>query len=623
MPEEARHRTAGAVMLVAAWAACFVLIAIGWVQLDTYIINVVSYEAVPISAAAPWAHHVLPALLGVFVVSMLIRHGRLALHPEGGPAAKPDHARSASLQSSGLLTLLLATAISVAWVAGVAPGYFSSALMVVCVGWSVGLLAMAIQLPEEARRFDALAWAMLILAIAASTIWHTFEQIDQWRLLRFGYADIGHFVTELENAVRLGHEPNPFLETRMGYHAIFFFYLLAPFYAVWRSPMLLMLVAPLALNVASIAFFQLAKQRSGSNLIALLVGLSWLALPSLSRLPYANTYGFQSIYLAVPWLAFAFSFGLRERWRASYICLAVAVLCEETVCGVAVGWGMYLLLFSDRRRAGIAIMGIAVAYLLLCTTLIIPHFASAGTYTRLHLFGDAGIGDLLSRLVRPRAWEYMTALLAPLIVWLLPRWRMLMVIAPTLALVLVMQGEDWLGIKYWHQSSMLPALFAAAVMGVTCNASAKAADGPGRRTVGRTIGLLVTVVLFHQLWGYAPPTQAYRAVPREHRDDPRLQVVERIRSHFPPPDHSVIATERLAMHLWDYRGITTCEVMRDNYDMLNRATLLVLDPSDAWNPMIRDGNIGEIVDAARARGFRPAFTDQGILVLARPSQDLP
>ena len=79
---------------------------------------------------------------------------------------------------------------------------------------------------------DRYAPALLMIVILVSTVWHAAEQIRLWRNFMLGYADFGFFVTELEHCLpwkQVG--AGRFADTRMGYHCIWMFYLLAPFYA--------------------------------------------------------------------------------------------------------------------------------------------------------------------------------------------------------------------------------------------------------------------------------------------------------------------------------------------------------------------------------------------------------
>ncbi len=65
-----------------------------------------------------------------------------------------------------------------------------------------------------------------------------------------------------------------------------------------------MVCGPLLLHLPAIPIYFLARRRSGSVRVAWLFAVAWLVHPSLSRMVYANTYGFAWVYMSIPLLAF-------------------------------------------------------------------------------------------------------------------------------------------------------------------------------------------------------------------------------------------------------------------------------------------------------------------------------
>lgn len=469
--------------------------------------------------------------------------------------------------------------------------------------------------PSHARRHTEALHAMILVAtILLSTTWHTWTQVRLWQHFSFGYADIGLFITELEHCLPWKDVgPARFASTRMGYHCIPMFYALAPLYAVFRSPVFLMVVAAATLNVAAWPFAQLARQRSGSAWVGLAVGLAWLLLPSVSRLPYTNTYGFQSIDLAVPWLAWMLCLWFSGRPRLSHLCLVGAMLCEETVCGVALGWGCYLIAFEKRRRTGLIIALASIVYLFLCTEIIIPAFDPGGRYTRLDLFGDVSAATLIERLSRPKAVWFTATLVVPMTVLMWRQWRLLSACLPTLILVLLLSNADYLSIKYWHQASILPVMFAAATLGVVSNHPGRLPDSSSRangrrnrlRTAISSAALLTGTLLAHQWLGFSPLAHAVRpmnADPKFAVPDPRIAVVRSVYRDFDPATTHVIATERLAMHFTRYRTVRSTPDM-DFATLAPGRVILIVDRSDHHDRTVRAGRMNDWLDAAQQNGF--------------------
>ncbi|MCG3132068.1 MAG: hypothetical protein FLDDKLPJ_02878 [Phycisphaerae bacterium] len=466
-------------------------------------------------------------------------------------------------------------------------------------------------------------------AVVASTAWHAWMQVVQWKHFALGFADVGLFVVELENLLPWKPEAaGRFASTRMGFHCIPLFYALAPVYAVVRSPVLLMIVGPLALNAAAQPFFSLAKARTGCAWTGLAAGLGWLALPSLSRLPHANTYGFQSIYLAAPFVAAFVCLGLRGRRRASWAALALAMLCEETVCGVAAGWGAYVALVQRRRREGACIVGVALAYLVLTTQVIIPAFAAEARYTRVDLFGDLSVSAVISRLARPEAWAFLAALAAPLVAGWVRAPGLLIVAAPTLLLVLTMEEGAYLSIKYWHQTSVLPVLYAAALVGwMTLRRREEEATAPELKVEARqrifvrtpVVAGLAGILIAHQWLGFSPLTHAYAPMMVAvgwDQPDARINVVRFVHEQFDPDATHVVATERLAMHFTRYATVRSTPGVVFDAIPAGRC-VLVVDRSDTWDRTVSSGRIEALLGEASAAGFVSVMTQGSAGVFVR------
>ncbi len=604
------------------WTAGLLSAGIAYALVDDRIINVVSYAFVRTEAPPLLFTRALPiaALLCLLVVALRRRApGSIRNETQQLDELSPILPMSAARAG---LPLVLTIFVASAWAMGFAPNFVTMSIAIVGLAWSMDRLGRGVSVAYETpTNLDRWAPVALATAVAASTAWHTFQQVHFWQHFLLGYADFGLFTTELEHCLPWKDVGSArFSDTRMGYHCVPMFYLLAPAYAIFRSPVFLMVIGSLALNLAAIPFYQLAKHRTRSATVGLLVGLSWLALPSISRLPYSNTYGFQSIFLAVPWLAWTFSLAMQNRWRASHWCMAAAMLCEETVCGVALGWGVYLILWGGRRRAGMWIVVVSIAYLLFCTAVIIPTFEGSGEYTRLMLFGDLGPLSIVDRLTRPRVPLYLLALAAPMLVALVRSWRILIVALPTLSLILIMHQADYLNIKYWHHSSLLPVLFTAATMGVTLVRGANG-NGSGKREgtpLGGPIGLLVCILLFHFWMGSSPFAQSqqlYAADRFLQRPDPRLAVVDFVRATFPPEQTTVIATERMAAHFTDYRMVHAAPRAR-LADTTGSPHVLIIDRSDRWDKIGMEHSTGQTLAQAAAAGFILVYKHGPVLMLA-------
>jgi uncharacterized membrane protein len=293
------------------------------------------------------------------------------------------------------------------------------------------------------------------------------------------------------------------------------------------------------------------------------------------------------------------------------------LLCTETVAAATLGWGLALALFLHKRALGAAAAAWSIVYWGLCTWVVIPHFTASGTYERVELFGALGStmvevilspvrepGLFFERLFRRESIYYVLTLLATIGLAPLRGWRIALMCVPTLILVLVLENPEWLTIKFWHQCTILPYLFFAAVMVTSrseqpeapaqpdCNARHSPADratvdSPGgnapriSRSPAVAAAILTSAALGHYFLGFSPLAKAfepYAADTRFHLPDRRLELVRRLRTEI-PRDRSILATERLAAHFTDYHRLYTAR--RDG--AVDAAHFIAIDAADTWD----------------------------------------
>ncbi|MEK6798817.1 MAG: DUF2079 domain-containing protein [Planctomycetota bacterium] len=477
--------------------------------------------------------------------------------------------------------------------------------------------------PRSARpRAHVVALMTLVVLVGVLTWVHTRIQINFFEHFMLGHSDVGHYAEELKNALLgRGLRSDTFANTRLGWHFSPLLYVLVPGYALWPSPKYLMVLGAFVLHVPALIGYYFARRVSGSVAVGFLSALAWLLLPSVGRMIYSNTYGFQWVYVVIPLLAWLMVCVIRQRWRTCWVLIAAVLLCQETTAAMTFGLGLYFLLFSPRRWTG-AILAIgSIAYLAVVTQLVIPHFAAAGHYERLELFGQLGgtFTELFQsalakpelffrRLLRVEGLYFLLMLLVPMALLPLCRWRMLVMVLPTAALLLLLDNPDWLSIKFWYQATVLPVLFMAGVAALDVGRRSRM-TAPGTAVLERfaasscrlssSLRWLMTTdrvaparlcragawTLFicagwgHYLYGFSPLSKSYevyRADQTLQRPDPRLAFVEKLRAEL-PRTNAILATERVAAHFTDYRRLYTGKrPLPANY--------VIIDRGDRWDP---------------------------------------
>lgn len=296
----------------------------------------------------------------------------------------------------------------------------------------------------------------------------------------------------------------------------------------------------------------------------------------------------------MPLVALMIAASLTRRWRIGVVMAAAVLLSRETAAAAVLGWGLYVTFFTPRRKTGVILVAASVAYVILCTMVLIPHFSEAGRYERLDMFGELGttVGGLLhnayaridlcvERLLRREVFYFLLILIVPMGLVPVAGWRMAVAALPTFLLIALLENNEWLSIKFWHQATVLPFLFFA---GMTAMNVKRGPPGDRQRPRGGAVNfalaaaILVSAALGHYFYGYSPISKAYEpyaAAAALHRPDPRLETVRRLRAEI-PLERTILATERLAAHFTDYKRLYTGRRIRP-------ADYVLIDRADTWD----------------------------------------
>lgn len=607
--------TAGVVGVIATCAALYVL--------HRYQPNVVRYVLQPTPAAVGANPYLPPILFASSIVLAMIATAVVCARPASQAAPIPTVREAAGRLAPLALNVPLGL---YALLPAAVPPFFLTLMLVLSVGWAAGRSVRgggtsSITDPRRPqakpkRGVDARHLAALVGVVAAIlvlTILHTRIQINFFEHFMLGHADFGHFTEELKNALAGRGLRNDGAEnTRLGWHFVPLLYALVPGYALFPSPRYLMVCSALFVHAPAIVAYLFARRRTGSVLVGCLVAAAWLLLPSQSRLVYSNTYGFQWIYVSMVMIGALVAAGVSGRWRWAGVLVVVLLLTKETTTAVTFGWGLYVALFTARRRFGVVVMLASLAYLWLCVSVIIPRFAASGAYERFSLFGSLGDslgalaaapfthpGEFFGRLIRRESVYFVLMLVVPMMLLPVRGWRVSVAALPTLILLLLLDNPQQIGIKFWHQATVLPVLFFAGIALLapraarrsacaahTTNAPRPTAAGADQATRRRgspalsaSVSLVAAAAMAHYLFGLSPLSKYYEIYARDsvlQSPDPRFAFVTSLRERI-GTGATVLATERLAAHFTDARRLYTGGRPLP-------ADYVIIDARDAWDP---------------------------------------
>lgn len=487
--------------------------------------------------------------------------------------------------------------------------------------------------PPVTRRVDRAARVTYAMAavFALGMGWLANRRYDAFWAGRF---DLGNMVQAvwsttqgrpLESTDVLGRQ-----FVRLGAHVDPLLALLAPLWAVWPSPRMLLVVQSTALAAGALPVLWLGRRWLGDDRLALAGVAVYLLYPPVL---WASVSEFHAVTLATPLLLYCIWAIDAGRPAVLAVCATLAVLSKEQV-GLAVAvLGVWAAVAHGRRRWGAAMAAGGVAWSVLAITVVIPRFTPAGTgspFARRYAELGAGEGEIL-RTVVTRPWEaaaqmatqgrllYLAAMLLPLL--LLPLAAPLLAAGALPDLLLNLLADYWpqYSIQFQYTALVTPFLVAGALRGL---ARLRACRRPTvmrvltRRPVPLAITMVAAVVVAGwrggplPFWRYVPGGSQIRVGEFEVTSHSRV-MAEAVR--LVPRDVPVSASNPFGAHLSDRRRVLTFPVIADaRYVLVDERRPFLADrlvPAAEQQPALA---------ALRADpAFRPVFSRDGVLVFAR------
>ncbi len=154
-----------------------------------------------------------------------------------------------------------------------------------------------------------------------------------------------------------------------GNHMALILFLLAPFYAIFPSPLLLLHVQTMVLAAGAIGIFMLAKRELSVKWTAALA-VVYLAYPPLI---YMNLYEFHPVALASTFLIFMTCYYRAENFKAFLAFLVLALLCQENISLIIIAFAVFAFLDKRRGRWVWVPLLTGIIYLVLAVAVVMPH----------------------------------------------------------------------------------------------------------------------------------------------------------------------------------------------------------------------------------------------------------
>ncbi len=272
------------------------------------------------------------------------------------------------------------------------------------LAWTAGLIVYHIYKNRKSPPVDKKkAWIILSIAILVYVVFFTTLTWYKHTQFNTGIYDLGNMTQAVWNT--LHGEPlrmttyHP-VETRLFFHVEPIFFLLAPLYALWQDPRMLLLLQSIILGVGAIPIFLIAKEKFKKYLPALFIALAYLLLPALHQ---GNLFDFHPLVLAPTFILFGFYFAIKNKAGNSFIFFMLALMCREEIAFMVFLFGLFITIFL-KKRYGLYIAGAGLLWGLATLLLIIPAFSPTGEplqYTKYDHLGDTPIEVIGTVITNP------------------------------------------------------------------------------------------------------------------------------------------------------------------------------------------------------------------------------
>lgn len=320
----------------------------------------------------------------------------------------------------------------------------------------------------------------LIVFLFATLIYVVFE-VFSYRKFYFPVLDLGLYNRHFWSLIRLDFSANPLKGFNLlGDHAHFILIFLAPIYALYQTPMTLLLMQILAILLSGIPIYLIAKKYFKQKTIA-----------ALFLLPYYFYFGFIS-GLAYPFhvsvisvlpLSFALYFLLEKKYTPLMIALGILILTKEDMPLLVLMFALYLIIISRQYWLGAFTMVFAAVYVAVITNYFLP--AVSGIHYRY--LDTTNLGNNFVEIIKnslSRPMLFIKTLCTPLtkvntMLMMLKSFGFFSLAGLEILILLLplwlgrfLSSEQW---RWWHlmhySANQGPILAVAAIVGISRIAS--------------------------------------------------------------------------------------------------------------------------------------------------------
>ncbi|MBS3056603.1 MAG: DUF2079 domain-containing protein [Candidatus Aenigmarchaeota archaeon] len=299
-------------------------------------------------------------------------------------------------------------------------------------------------------------YILLLILISAYFIIFLSTSFSQYNRFWYGNFDLG---IPDQGIWLLSQNKEPFVTARgmhiFADHSEYIKIFVAPVFWLWNDAKALILLQTLALSLAAIPLFFIAKKLLKSNRTSLIIVAVYLLYPALQFLNLDQ--GYHSEAFIIPMLFTAHYFLLEKKYTHVFVLCLFSLLIKEEIALTIALYGAYIY-FRHNKKLGAIVSITTVIWLIVLLTVIFPMFSSRGFLYFERTTGNSPF-KMISNVFDIRNAEYIAKLFGPL--GFTPFFDAAIVSAGSLFLNLANSWSYSHEIQYHYTAAIIPVAFIA------------------------------------------------------------------------------------------------------------------------------------------------------------------
>lgn len=262
--------------------------------------------------------------------------------------------------------------------------------------------------------------------------------------------------------------------SRLAFHADFILILLAPLYAVWQDPKMLLLIQSVVTAAGAMFVYLIGKEVLKNRPLSLVFAFAYLINPGVQR---ANMYDFHAVVLATTLLLATFYFLLKRKYWYFIVFAILSAICKEQIWLIIALFGLLFMFWQKKWVLGAAVFAVSVGMFFFLVDYAIPN-SLKGTHFALEFYSDFGSSPLdiaksiifspdrvIQTALEEERFKFLKQIFSPLGYLSLVFPFFLIFAGPDLLISILSKNANLYQIYYQYTATMTPFIFISAIYG--------------------------------------------------------------------------------------------------------------------------------------------------------------